>query len=96
LPSLGVLPVKIRLLGAKEVQIVLLCMLVPLPDAAGKVADPVIGSLAFAIDIASRSPDVPIAFGIVFRGSGLQEPFVLCIVSSFSWVMVDGASTYLV
>jgi hypothetical protein len=77
-------------------QIVLLCMLVPLPDAAGKVADPVVGSLAFAIDVASRSPDVPIAFGVVFRRSGFQKPFVLCIVSSLSGMVVDGASKYLV
>jgi hypothetical protein len=66
LPSLGILPVEVWLLGAKEVQIVFLRMLVPLPDAAGKVADPVVGSLAFAIDVASRSPDVPIALGVVF------------------------------
>jgi hypothetical protein len=70
LPSLRVLPVQVRLFRAEEMQIVLLCMLVPLPDAAGEIADPIVGGFPFAVDVASRSPDVPVALGIVFRRPG--------------------------
>jgi hypothetical protein len=66
LPSFRVLPVEVGLFGTKEMEIVLLRMLVPLPNAAGEVADPVVWRFSFAIDVASWAPNVPIAFGVVF------------------------------
>lgn len=63
----GVFPVEVRLLGAKEMQIVFLGMFIPLPHTTCKVADPVVGSFALAVDITSWSPDVPVSLGVVFR-----------------------------
>jgi hypothetical protein len=75
-----VLPVQVRLLGAEEVEIVFLCVLVPFPDATCEVGDPVVRGLAFAIHIASWAPDVPIALRVVFRRAGFKEPLVLQVV----------------
>ena len=66
LPGLGVLPVEIRLLGAEEMEIVLLGVFVPLPDTAGEVAGPIIGRCTLAVHIAGRPPDVPVTLGIIF------------------------------
>jgi hypothetical protein len=75
-----VFPVQVRLLGAEEVEIVLLCVLIPFPDATCEVRDPVVGGLAFAVHIASWAPDVPIALRVVFRRAGFKEPLVLNVV----------------
>lgn len=64
--GLGVFPVKIRLFGAEEMQIVFLRVLVPFPYATEEIADPVVGRLAFAIDISCGPPDVPVALWVVF------------------------------
>jgi len=82
LASLGVLPVEIGLLGTEEMEIVFLGMLVPFPDASSEIADPVIGSFALALYITGRTPDVPVALGVIFRGAGFLEPLVLLSVSS--------------
>jgi hypothetical protein len=80
LAGLFVLPVQVRLLGAEKVEIVLLCVLVPFPDTACEVRDPVIGGLAFAVNIASWAPDVPITLGVIFRRAGFKKPLVLEVV----------------
>jgi hypothetical protein len=63
---LFVLPVQVGLLRAEEMEVVLLCVLVPLPDAACEVGYPVVWSFADAIFIASWAPDVPVTLGVVF------------------------------
>ena len=47
-------------------EIVLLRMLVPLPNTASEVADPIVGCFALTIDVAGRAPYVPVALGVVF------------------------------
>jgi hypothetical protein len=44
-------------------QVVLLRVLVPLPDGAAEVAEPVVGREASAVDVAGGPPDVPVALG---------------------------------
>jgi hypothetical protein len=58
-------------------EIVLLCMLVPLPNTSREIGHPVVRGLALAVDIASRPPDVPISFRVIFRGPRFFKPFVL-------------------
>ena len=58
-------PVEIRLLGAEQVEVVFLGQVVPLPDGAAEVAEPVVGRAALAVDVACGAPDVPVALGVV-------------------------------
>lgn len=62
----GILPVEVRLLGAEEMEIVLFSMLVPLPDGAAEVSEPVVGRVSLAVDVPCGPPDVPVALGVVF------------------------------
>jgi len=72
------LPVEVRLLFAKEVEVVFLCRFIPLPGTASKVGPPVIRWLAVSFSIVlGRLPDVPIAPGVVFRRTRCLEPFML-------------------
>jgi hypothetical protein len=48
-----------------------------LPDAASKVAHPVVWRLPCTVDVFCRSPDIPISFGIVLGTSTFLKPFVL-------------------
>lgn len=74
----GVLPVEIRLLGAEEVEVVFFRVLVPLPDGAAEVAEPIVRGVPLAVDVTSGPPDVPVALWGVFGGAGFLEPGVLC------------------
>ena len=66
---LRVAPVEVRLLGQKQVQVVLLGVFVPGPGAAGtQRGAPVVRLIA---------PDVPVALGVVPRAARLDEPGVL-------------------
>jgi hypothetical protein len=66
LSSFGIFPVEIGLLWAEKMEVVLFCLRIPGPGTAEEVADPVVWRLALAINIASRSPDVPVTLGVVF------------------------------
>ena len=79
LVNFGIAPVEIGLLHIEIVVVVLARLLIPLPRRVAKPRLPVIRRLAFirrclAFAIA---PDVPVAFGIVARRTGLEKPFVL-------------------
>lgn len=76
-PRLLVLPVQIRLLGTKQMKVILLCLLIPLPDTTSKIAHPIVWRLAYTVDVFCRPPNIPISFGIVPRTSALLKPFVL-------------------
>ena len=62
---LGVLPVEIGLLGTEQMEIVLFGLRIPLPGAAAKVAEPVVGGLTFPVDITGWTPNIPVALGVV-------------------------------
>ena len=77
-----VLPVQVGLLWAEQMEVVLLCVFVPFPDTACEVGNPVVGRLAFTVDIASWAPDVPVTLGVVLGRARLKEPLVLVTVST--------------
>ena len=82
LADFGVFPVEVGLFAGKHVQVELLGLLVPLPAGAAEGGVPVVGfGAAFAglqaLHLAGVAPDVPIALGVLARGAGFEEPFVL-------------------
>ena len=74
LTDLGALPIEVGLIGAEGVQVVLLARLAPLPGRAAEAAAPVGGHAAVGLGV---GPDVPVGFGVVAAGAGLDEPGVL-------------------
>ena len=59
-----VLPIKIWLLRAEQMEKVFLRQLIPLPGAATEVTTPVVWGLPFAIDIFGRAPYVPVTLRV--------------------------------
>src|SRR3954465_10999425 len=72
--DIGIAPVEIRLLGEEGVIVVLAGGLVELPRATAEIGQPIIRHAATLVRVA---PDVPVAFGIVARGTALDEPGML-------------------
>lgn len=72
--DVGIAPVEVWLFGQEAVHVILLRLFVPGPGGAAKHGGPVVGHGAIWFGVA---PDVPIAFGIVARAAGFQEPGVL-------------------
>src|SRR5699024_10429954 len=79
-PDLWVLPVQIGLLGGEQVQVVLAGGLVQSPGRTREERLPVVrlSTRCTGLEAVSWStPDVPVAFRVVERGSGLDEPRML-------------------